>query len=109
MKLLLLLSLHIKYTHEICGLATWCYFFFPLRCMIEASEVDHSASYVVGCWWLVAAVLVSAASTPHLGAFEAWGHPSRIAAVNTKMLVRSIVQKERDSKPSADDRPDIGK
>ena len=37
--------------------------------MIEASKVDHSASYVVGCWWLLAAVFVSAAGAPHLGAF----------------------------------------
>ena len=41
-------------------------------CVIEeASKVKHSASYVVGCWRLLAAVFVSAASTPHLGAFEA--------------------------------------
>ena len=39
--------------------------------MIEASKVDHSASYAVGCCWLLAAVFVSAASTLHLGAFEA--------------------------------------
>ena len=41
--------------------------------MIEASKVEHSASDVVGCWWLLAAVFVSAASTPHLGAIEAGG------------------------------------
>ena len=41
-------------------------FFF---CMIEASKVEHSASDVVGCWWLLAAVFVSAAGAPHLGAF----------------------------------------
>ena len=39
--------------------------------IIEASKVEHSASYVVACWWLLAAIFVSAASTPHLGAFEA--------------------------------------
>ena len=39
--------------------------------MIEASKVEHYASYVVGCWWLLAAILVLAASTSHLGAFEA--------------------------------------
>ena len=42
-------------------------------CMIKVSKVDHSASYVVDCWWLLAAVFVSAASTPHLGAFDAGG------------------------------------
>ena len=45
---------------------------FLLR-IIEASKVDHSANYVVDCWWLLAAVFVSAASTPHLGVFEAGG------------------------------------
>ena len=59
-------------------------------CMVEASKVEHSASYVVGCWWLLAAVFVSAASTPHLGAFEAGGHHFRTAAVNKKILVGSI-------------------
>ena len=62
-------------------------------CMIEASKVDHSASYVVGCWWLRAAVFVSAASTPHLGAFEA---PFQ-TTVDNKILVRSRRGKERDS------------
>ena len=42
-------------------------------CMKEASKVNHSASYVVGCWWLLAAVFVSAASTLRLLAFEAGG------------------------------------
>ena len=46
------------------------YMDWPLR-MIEASKVEHSASCVVGGRWLLAAVFVSAASTPHLGAFEA--------------------------------------
>ena len=41
--------------------------------MVEASKVEHSASDVVGCWWLLAAVFVSAASAPHLGAFEVGG------------------------------------
>ena len=43
-----------------------------LLCTIEASKVDHSASYVVGGWWLVVA-FVSATSTLYLGAFEAGG------------------------------------
>ena len=45
-------------------------------CMIYAPKVEHSTvrtSYVVGCWWLLVAVFVSAASTPHLGAFKAGG------------------------------------
>ena len=42
-------------------------------CMIEASKVDHSASCIVDCWWLLAAVFVSAASIPHLSVFEAGG------------------------------------
>ena len=37
----------------------------------KASKVEHAASYKVGCWWLLAVVFVSAASAPHLGAFEA--------------------------------------
>ena len=41
--------------------------------MIETSKVEHSAIYVAGCWWLLAAVFVSAANTPHLGALEAGG------------------------------------
>ena len=28
--------------------------------MIESQKVEHSASYVVGCWWMLAAVFVSA-------------------------------------------------
>ena len=62
--------------------------------MMEASKVEHSARYVVGCWWLLAAVVVSAANTPHLGAFEV-------------QQLYVYVQKERDSKPSADNKPDI--
>ena len=54
--------LHVKYTHKICGLATFCYFFF--LCMVEVSKV-------LGCSWLLAGVFISAASTLHLGAFEA--------------------------------------
>ena len=46
---------------------------FFLAMMKEASKADHSASYAVGCRWLLAAVFVSAVSTPHLGAFEAGG------------------------------------
>ena len=62
-----------------------------LLCMIGASKVEHSVSYVAGCWWVLAAVFVSAASTPHLSAcIPSRGHPSRIAAVNKKILVRSI-------------------
>ena len=33
----------------------------------------HSASYVVGCGWLLAAVLISAFSTPHLGELQEGG------------------------------------
>ena len=44
---------------------------FP--CVIEASSVEHSASYEVGGCWLLTAAFVSAASTPHPGAFEAGG------------------------------------
>ena len=44
-------------------------------CMVQASKEEHSASYVVSsCSWLLAAVFISAANTPHLGAFEAGGH-----------------------------------
>ena len=57
--------------------------------MIEASKLKHSASYVIGCWWLLAAVFVSAASTTHLIAFEA-GDTFRIAAVIRKIRVRRI-------------------
>ena len=39
--------------------------------MIEASNVEQSASYMVGYWLLLAAAFVSAASTLHLSAFEA--------------------------------------
>ena len=46
-------------------------------CMIEASKVEHSSlqatQSVAGGCWLLAAVFVSAASIPHLGAFEAVG------------------------------------
>ena len=43
--------------------------------VIEASKVDPSASfYVVGCWWLVAAVFVSAA-TPRTSAHSKHGAP----------------------------------
>ena len=41
--------------------------------MMQASKVDHSASYVAGCWWLLAAVFYPIASTPHVDAFEAGG------------------------------------
>ena len=64
--------LHIKYTKNMCGLATLCYYFFSF-CIIEASKVDHSASYVVDWWWLLEAVLVPAAKTLHLGAFKSGG------------------------------------
>ena len=76
--------LHIKYTHNIRGLATLCYYLF-FR-MIEISKVDHSASYVVGCWGL-SAFFVSATRTRRI---RSRGHPFRIAAVNKKILVRSI-------------------
>ena len=45
--------------------------------MMQASKVDHSASYVAGCWWLLAAVFVPDPSTPHLGVFEAEGPLSK--------------------------------
>ena len=40
-------------------------------CMIEASKVNHSTGYVVGWWWLLVEVFVSAARTLHPGTFEA--------------------------------------
>ena len=60
------------YTHTKYVDWSLCVTIFFLR-MIEASKVDHSACYVVGCWWLLVAVFVSAASTLRLGAFEAGG------------------------------------
>ena len=39
-------------------------------------SIGGGASYVVGCWWLPAAVSVSAASTPHLSALEVGGTDS---------------------------------
>ena len=62
------LNIHTKYVD-------WplCVTIFSLRVMEEASKVDHSASYVVGCWWLLAAVFISSARTLHLCAFEAGG------------------------------------
>ena len=38
--------------------------------MIETSTVEHSASYTVGFWWLLAAVFPLAANTPYVSAFE---------------------------------------
>ena len=48
---------------------------FVLICFdfYDTSKVDHSASNVVGWWWLLATVLVSAARTLHLGASETRG------------------------------------
>ena len=46
-------------------------------CVIEVSKVEHSASYVVGCWWLLPRCIRSR------------GHPFRIAAVNKKIPTRS--------------------
>ena len=62
-------SIHTKYVDR-----PLCYYFpFVLSMIKEASKVEHAASYKVGCWWLLAAVFVSAASAPHLGAFEVGG------------------------------------
>ena len=61
------LNMHTK--HVDCPL---CVSVFSL-CVMEASKVDHSASYVVVCWWPLTAVFVSAAKILHLGAFEAGG------------------------------------
>ena len=67
--------------------------YYSFFCMIEASKVDPSASYVVGRWWLLAAVFVSAASTPHLGVFEAGGtlseHPPPIRKYAFEVYVQN--------------------
>ena len=81
--------------------------FYP--CIIQASKVKHPASDVVGCWWLLATALVSAASTPHLGAFEAGGTLSEYPPSLRKYSFEVYVQKELDWKPSVDNKPDIGK
>ena len=47
-------------------------------CMIEESKVERSASYLVGCWWLLVAIFVSAGSIAHLSAFEAGGTLSEL-------------------------------
>ena len=60
----------------------------------EASKVEHCASYVVGSWRLLAAIFVSAASTPHLGAFEAGGTLSEYPPSLRKYSFEVYVQKE---------------
>ena len=77
--------------------------------MTGASEVEHSASYVVGCCWLLAVVFVSAAGTPHLGAFAAGGTLSEQRTSIRKYLFEVYVEKNRDSTPSVDKKPSIGK
>ena len=64
-------------------------------CMIDEGRTFFSASYVYGCWWLLAAVFVSAASTPHLGAFEAGGTFFSIAAVNNQLSGASEAMKRQ--------------
>ena len=59
----------VKYTHKVCELATLCYYIS----FVWYKHRRWSASYVVGCCWLLAAVFVAAASTPHRSAFEAGG------------------------------------
>ena len=55
-------------------------------------EVGHSASDVVGWWWLLAAVFISVAGTLHLGAFEARGtlleHSPSIRTYSVEVYVR---------------------
>ena len=52
-----------------------CVTIFPLY--DRASNEEHPASHVVGCWGLLAAAFVVRASTPRLGAFEAAGTLSK--------------------------------
>ena len=93
---------------KMCGLATLCYYF--AFCMIKALKVEHSSlqvMYVVGCWWLLAAVFVWAARTPHLGVFEAGG-----TFQNTRRQYensRSNYTCKNDSKPSVNKKSDVGK
>ena len=48
-----------------------------LACVMEASRVEHSERYVVGCWW------------PLPRCVRIRRHPFRIAAVQTNMRTRS--------------------
>ena len=63
-------EVHTKY-------ADWpllCFFFLCIKdtpSAVGQSKVEHSTSYTVCRCWLLAAVFVSAASTPKLGAFVA--------------------------------------
>ena len=76
---------------------------------IEPSKVEHSASYVGGCWWLLLAVFVSAAGTAYVTAFEGGGTRSEQPPSRRKYSFEVFVQKERDSKPSVHKKPDIGR
>ena len=98
-------------THRLCGAVTLCYqVLFFLR-MIRAPKVEHSATYVVvvvGFWWLLVAVFVSAASTPHLSANSKQGAPFQNSRrQKRKYSLEAYVQKELDSK--VDKKPDTGK
>ena len=61
----------MKYTHNM-WIGHFVIIFPSYDGSIEGGAL-FSATYVVGCWWLLAAVFASAVSTPHLGAFEARG------------------------------------
>ena len=79
----------IKYTQNMwIGHFVWLFFF---SCIIGASKVDHSASYVRS------RLVVAAGGSIHFVRQDpaprrigSRGHPFRIAAIDKKKLVRSI-------------------
>ena len=96
----------MKYTHKKMCIGRLV-LLFSLCVIKEASKVEHSASYVVG-WLLVVAAggsLCFGCPHPAPRRIRSQGHHFRIA-VNK---FEAYMQKERDSKPSVDEKPDIGK
>ena len=87
----------MNYTQNIYGLATLGHYFS--FCMMEASKVEHSASYVRS------RLLVAAGGSLRFGCqhpatqhIRCRGHPFAIAAINRKYSFEVHVKRERDSK-----------
>ena len=85
----------MKYA-QMCGLAALCYYFSCVSWKHRRYQKEHSASYVVGCWRLLAAVY-------------SFRMPFQNNRVNEKDSCEVYVQKKRVSKPSVENKPDKGK
>ena len=89
----------------------FCDTIFPLydKRSIEGGSYQVRTRYEVGCWWLLAVVFVSAATTPCTSAHSKHGAAFQNTSRRQRENIRSKHTCKNDSKPSVNKKPDIWK